>query len=1037
MMTEASKLKKEDTFTSIRSFGAAVTVAALASNQSWPTVRIPYLESYGDRFLDISKGEHAALAVLVQGEDRPRYEQHMIQEHAAMMQEAHMLQYGNLDLFDATQFTPFIAKTTTPEGTLVRDDEGKELYVPVHLNYPPSYDSMNWNVAASPMYANVVASARQFPREIYTSAVRNATDVNKVPMPFGETVHPQIRYFHAVMDQTTTPTEEDATAATAANVVGILTVGTNLDLFTTGFLPNDVTGIMVVFRNTCNQNFTYVVNGKESTYVGPGDLHQEEFESFEVKVNLTDHDTALAGECLFTQSIYPTTEYRESFKASKTPKIFAVTVAVTFILVALVFAVYDYLVNERNKKVVENAARSNAIVTQLFPGNLREQIVARKEAEMQLKKGANKSSNFLKSFVEGKNTYSLTDTTTKPVAELFLEATVIFADIVGFTAWSSVREPAQVFTLLETVYHRFDEIAKRRRVFKVETVGDCYVAATGLPDPRPDHATAMMRFAADILNAMKVVTRDLETKLGPDTSDLDLRIGVHSGQVTAGVLRGERARLQLFGDTMNTAARIESTSKPGRIQLSKETGELVIAAGKGHWIEKREEKVEAKGKGALETFFLKQNYNRQPGSSSGHDNSESSASRDGQAHDPEAVSDPTVFSEKTNRLIDWNVETLVRLLKQLVGRRKAISQSRTPTIASAVVTNFSKSVHFPQHSDYLKEVKEIITFPEFDGKVDNLKVNVDEVKLPSSVHEQLRTYVSCIAGMYQDNHFHNFDHASHVLMSVTKLMSRIVAPSHLDEDNADALHDHTYGITSDPLTQFACAFSALIHDVDHTGVPNAQLIKENADIADYYKNRSVAEQNSLDLSWRLLMDPQFDALRSAICGTEDELSRFRKLVVNSVMATDIVDKELKQLRNERWNRAFHADEGVSQKESKRDATNRKATIVIEHLIQASDVAHTMQHWHVYRKWNERFFMECYTAYKSGRAETDPSVNWYEGELGFFDFYIIPLAKKLKECGVFGVSSGEYLDYATKNRNEWAQRGRDVVETMLEKMQQKQ
>ena len=177
--------------------------------------------------------------------------------------------------------------------------------------------------------------------------------------------------------------------------------------------------------------------------------------------------------------------------------------------------------------------------------------------------------------------------------------------------------------------------------------------------------------------------------------------------------------------------------------------------------------MEAKGKGALETFFLKQNYNRQPGSS-GHENSESSsASRDGLVHDPEATSDPTVFSEKTNRLIDWNVETLVRLLKQLVGRRKAISQSRTPTIASAVVTNFSKSMPFSQHSDYLKEVKEIITFPEFDGKVENMKVNVDDVKLPFPVHEQLRTYVSCIAGMYQDNHFHNFDHASHVLMSVT------------------------------------------------------------------------------------------------------------------------------------------------------------------------------------------------------------------------------------------------------------------------------
>lgn len=104
-------------------------------------------------------------------------------------------------------------------------------------------------------------------------------------------------------------------------------------------------------------------------------------------------------------------------------------------------------------------------------------------------------------------------------------------------------------------------------------------------------------------------------------------------------------------------------------------------------------------------------------------------------------------------------------------------------------------------------------------------------------------------------------------------------------------------------------------------------------------------------------------------------------------------------------------------------TNRKATIVIEHLIQASDVAHTMQHWHIYRKWNERFFVECYQAYKDGRAEKDPSIGWYQGEIGFFDFYIIPLARKLKECGVFGVSSDEYLNYAVHNRQEWQVRVR--------------
>jgi len=144
------------------------------------------------------------------------------------------------------------------------------------------------------------------------------------------------------------------------------------------------------------------------------------------------------------------------------------------------------------------------------------------------------------------------------------------------------------------------------------------------------------------------------------------------------------------------------------------------------------------------------------------------------------------------------------------------------------------------------------------------------------------------------------------------------------------------------------------------------------------------------------------------------------------MATDIVDKELKLLRNGRWDKAFqHRHE-----ESHHDAVNRRATIVIEHLIQASDVAHTMQHWHIYRKWNERFFYECHAAYQNGRAGEDPTMNWYKGELGFFDFYIIPLAKKLKDCGVFGKSSDEYLNYAMANRKEWERRGEEMVSEMV-------
>jgi hypothetical protein len=219
-------------------------------------------------------------------------------------------------------------------------------------------------------------------------------------------------------------------------------------------------------------------------------------------------------------------------------------------------------------------------------------------------------------------------------------------------------------------------------------------------------------------------------------------------------------------------------------------------------------------------------------------------------------------------------------------------------------------------------------------------------------------------------------------------------------------------------------------DVDHPGVPNAQLVTENTPVSQVYQCKSVAEQNSVDIGLDLLDQTMFDNLRAAICPTEHDLQRFRQIVVNIVLATDIMDKDLKVLRNTRWERAF----GTVSSSSDQENMNRKATIVMEHMIQASDVAHTMQHWHVYRKWNERLFYECYAAWKAGRASQNPAENWYKGELGFFDFYIIPLAKKLKECGSFGVSSDEYLNYAQKNREEWEECGQEIVAAMIETAQ---
>lgn len=224
--------------------------------------------------------------------------------------------------------------------------------------------------------------------------------------------------------------------------------------------------------------------------------------------------------------------------------------------------------------------------------------------------------------------------------------------------------------------------------------------------------------------------------------------------------------------------------------------------------------------------------------------------------------------------------------------------------------------------------------------------------------------------------------------------------------------------------------SALIHDVDHRGVPNGILAEEEPELAARYRNQSIAEQNSVDIAWSLLEAEEMSDLASCIYTTDSEKARFRQVLVNNVMATDIFDKQLSALRKARWNKAFDATATTQNVTVDR---NRKATIVIEHLIQASDVAHTMQHWHVYRKWNERLFLEMYLAYKTGRSEKSPVDGWYKGELWFFDNYIIPLAKKLDSCGVFGVSSDEYLSYAESNRKEWEVKGQSVVAEMIEKI----
>jgi len=819
------------------------------------------------------------------------------------------------------------------------------------------------------------------------------------------------------------------------NVVAVLRSTIHWQSRMVNILPETNNGITVVMRNACDGNFTYELRGEDVIPIGEGDRHDRAFDELEVEgrfnTEIIDDGTSMGiplnqEGCPYTFHVYPTQKDFD-YHATNDPVVVSLSVAAVFVFTLCMFFFYDHLVERRQKLVLAKATQSTAIVSSLFPKQVRDRLLAMEDDK---RKGDAMvaPTHRLKTFLNGQTD----DRADQPIADFFPHCTVLFADLSGFTAWSSTREPAQVFLLLQTVYQNFDQIAKRRRVFKVETIGDSYLAVTGLPEPQAHHATIMAKFAWDCLIRVGEVMKELEVSLGPDTGDLSMRFGMHSGSVTAGVLKGDRARFQLFGDTVNTAARMEGTGLKGRIQVSEATAEILRRAGKESWLTRREDKVRAKGKGVLTTYWLTLKGGMHAGSSaSGEDGSDSKQL-------PKKHSDIEKSKRrnlKESRLIDWVADILLEHIKKVV-----IVHERCSPTGSMV----NDKLHYMAEDGKicLDEVQDAIQMPPFDPKVAEAALDSRNVEIPHDISEAVREYVSLIAGAYRNNPFHNFEHACHVTMSVNKLLSRVVTPDLSVPNNANAMkkgreevaaeiHNFTHGITSDPMAVFAIVFSALIHDVDHQGVSNVQLIKEEPDMGKLYRNKSVAEQNSLDVAWDILMSDRFVNLRKYVFGTQSELLKFRQLIVNVVLATDIFDKELGQLRRDRWERAFHGDGTLPSSV----VNNLRATIVMEHIIQASDVSHTMQHWHVYQKWNQRLFEEMYRAWKEGRMGADPQGFWYKGELGFFDNYVIPLAKKLKDCNVFGVSSDEYLGYAIRNREEWEERGEEIVKNMVKQAEE--
>jgi hypothetical protein len=532
---EVSEIAFDNILSTLSHMGLTISSYALERNETWPFVTIPSFETKGGALIKTTKAFDVSLNVLVKEKEKALWE-----NYSAANQEWIQtgLDYNQKDQ-TASPIIPYIHR-----GDVSLPDEGPA---------DPFY-AVTWQIAPAPEKSNRVnynsmtnEMARSFSKllQLFPATFSALWDDqhNNEGRPRSHLMYPiyeQVGY-----------SESNQT------LVGYIDVVMPWDIYFENILPPNTPPLVVVLSNSCGQAVTLQVRGTEVILISSeADLHDPKFDSWEVNSlfswGISSHSGDIDAEpeslrrihCLYSHSIYPTQEFEDVYLTKNPMSLAAGATVLCLFTLALVLA-YGNARTKQQKRIEASAEHDNAIITSLYPAQVRERM-------LKVNDGGG-SGNRLGSTKVGFDIDEDGEVEklllTKPIADLFPIATVLFADICGFNSWSSERQPEHVFVLLETLFGAFDRIAKKELIFKVETIGDCYVAVTGLPEPREDHAAAMSLFALKCMAKMRVIFDDLVSELGPETANLSMRFGVHSGPVTAGVLRGEKSRFQLFGDT--------------------------------------------------------------------------------------------------------------------------------------------------------------------------------------------------------------------------------------------------------------------------------------------------------------------------------------------------------------------------------------------------------------------------------------------------------------------------------------------------------
>lgn len=601
------------------------------------------------------------------------------------------------------------------------------------------------------------------------------------------------------------------------------------------------------------------------------------------------------------------------------------------------------------------------------------------------------------------------------VVERYNLVTIFFSDIVGFTSMAGAMRPIQVMKMLNELYTELDIICARHKVYKVETIGDAYMVVGGAPDrvPAPLAAERVARFAVDALDFV----RDFRTK---DGDRVFIRAGLASGPAVAGVVGTAMPRYCFFGDTVNFASRMESTSKKMKVQCAEITYRLLMdAPGADFVTTKRMEGdvagVQIKGKGHHITYWIEKYTQRRAGKVAKAIDSGSSVERLPKVSEAEEVLE--VVAEEGNvpppsKASDAGSEGYEEFLRFMNSgddqdRKPDLNMYTADEIHAAMAAQdwgalgHAESALVAASDDRNAAVARASALLEHHLlRVLRERAGDSEVALPLPVQDQCRDFVEAVAATYNGAKFHSLSHAMHVTTSMNRLLEDVK--------------------TEEPLNSFSLVFAALLHDAGHTGMSNKILKDTHHPLAEKYEDEvPIAEKHSIDIALELLFRPQYEAFRLAILPNETSKIEFAKTLFQGILVTDIATPERNKLCKRRYEDSQdEKDEydgnlcplvrhigdvfdGVGLEESVKEEYPEEFVITHrglqkcvrnEHLMLLSDVSHLVQGWENFVKWNFRLYKELNECSRKGLCD-DPREGWFQGQIGFLEHYILPLATR--------------------------------------------